>query len=246
MQGPEQGRGSAWSLPGNAGAGVPTATVRSGGLANHEAVTSNAPILPAPHEGLSLHQGPAHILGSILAGLLWGQLSNQERLQELAHKTEVLVEGVEGILKESRESGRQTDRQLGQHPEAAGRSKAQGLLMEGQNRQAGRQAASCSLVTTERRSALPMSPPWSCPGPGCPAFVPLAYWAPAASLCHGAFPQTWLGVLKSGFTESFPWNTLLPFMKGFYFSKKDCGKAFLKSQAFLLGHKCQIYQLLQT
>lgn len=143
MQGPEQGRGSAWSLPGNAGAGVPTAlpaTVRSGGLANHEAVTSNAPILPAPHAGRSLHRGPAHILGSILAGLLWGQLSNQERLQELAHKTEVLVEGVEGILKESRESGRQTDRQLGQHPEAAGRSKAQGLLMEGQaGRQAGRQ-----------------------------------------------------------------------------------------------------------
>lgn len=58
-----------------------------------------------PHWGLSLHQGPAHILGSILAGLLRGQLSNQQGLQELAHEIEVLVEGVEGILKESRRSG---------------------------------------------------------------------------------------------------------------------------------------------
>ena len=58
-----------------------------------------------PHWGLSLHRGPAHILGSILAGLLRGQLSNQQGLQELAHEIEVLVEGVEGILKESRQSG---------------------------------------------------------------------------------------------------------------------------------------------
>ena len=68
-------------------------------------------LLLAPLWGLSLHQGPAHILRSILAGLLRGQLSNQQGLQELAHKTEVLVEGVEGILKENRQSGGQTDRQ---------------------------------------------------------------------------------------------------------------------------------------
>lgn len=155
MQGPEQGRGSAWGPPGNAGARIPTAlpaTVRSGGLANHEVVTSNAPILPAPHEGLSLHRGPAHILGSILAGLLWGQLSNQQRLQELAHKTEVLVEGVEGILKESRELGGQTARQLEQHPEAAGRDRAEGLLMEGQNRQAGRRAGGQLVVQQSQLS----------------------------------------------------------------------------------------------
>lgn len=59
-----------------------------------------------------LHQGPPHILGSILARLLRGQLSNQQGLQELAHEIEVLVEGVEGILKESRQSGGQKDRQL--------------------------------------------------------------------------------------------------------------------------------------
>lgn len=76
-------------------------------------------------------RGPAHILGSILAGLLRGQLSNQQGLQELADKTEVLVEGVEGILRESRQSGGQTDRQLEQHPEAAGRDKVEGLLTEG-------------------------------------------------------------------------------------------------------------------
>lgn len=76
------------------------------------AATGNAPIpssTPPPHWGLSLHWGPAHILGSITAGLLWGQLSNQQGLQELAYKIEVLVEGVEDILKESRQSGGQTD-----------------------------------------------------------------------------------------------------------------------------------------
>lgn len=83
-------------------------------------------------------KGPAHIPGSILAGLLRGQLSNQQGMQELADKTEVRVEGVEGILRESRQSGaqtdRQTDRQLEQHPEAAGRDKVEGLLMGGQSR----------------------------------------------------------------------------------------------------------------
>lgn len=64
---------------------------------------------------------PAHVLGSILTGLLWGQLSNQQGLQELAHEIEVLVEGVEGILKEGQQSGGQTDRQLRRPPEAAGR-----------------------------------------------------------------------------------------------------------------------------
>lgn len=63
-----------------------------------------------PHWQLGLHQGPAHVLGSILAGLLWGQLSNQQGLQELAHKIEVLVEGAEGILQESRQSGGQPAR----------------------------------------------------------------------------------------------------------------------------------------
>lgn len=50
-----------------------------------------------------------------MAGLLRGQLAHQQRLQELAYKTEVLVEGVEGILRESRQSGGQTDRPLQQH-----------------------------------------------------------------------------------------------------------------------------------
>lgn len=87
------------------------------------AADDNAPPIPS--------RGPAHILGSILAGLLRGQLSNQQGLQELADKTEVLVEGVEGVLRESRQSGGQTDRQLEQHPEAAGRDKVEGLLTEG-------------------------------------------------------------------------------------------------------------------
>lgn len=91
---------------------------------------------------LRLHQGPAHIPGSVLAGLLWGQLSDQQGLQELAYKVEVQVEGMEGVLRESRQSGGQTDRQLEQHREAAG--KAEGLLMEGQSRQDGRtESASC-------------------------------------------------------------------------------------------------------
>lgn len=41
------------------------------------------------------------------------------------------MEGVEGVLRESRQSGGQTDRQLEQHPEAAGRDKVEGLLTEG-------------------------------------------------------------------------------------------------------------------
>lgn len=122
---PRAGKGLAWGRPANAGAGVPTAlptTVCPGRDSrpslgprapwdnSNEAATGNAfhPLQP-PHWGLSLHQGPSHILGSILAGLLRGQLSNQQGLQELAHKIEVLVEGVEGILKESRQSGGQTD-----------------------------------------------------------------------------------------------------------------------------------------
>lgn len=66
--------------------------------------------------------GPAHILGSVLAGLLRGQLPDQQGLQELAHEAEVLVEGVEGVLRESRQSGGRTDRQTdcGAAPKAAG------------------------------------------------------------------------------------------------------------------------------
>lgn len=83
------------------------------GLRQMELLLAMPPFPPAPppppHWGLSLHWGPAHILGSITAGLLWGQLSNQQGLQELAYKIEVLVEGVEDILKESRQSGGQTD-----------------------------------------------------------------------------------------------------------------------------------------
>lgn len=45
------------------------------------------------------------------------------------------MEGVEGILRESRQSGGQTDKQLEQHPESAGRDKVEGLLMERQSRQ---------------------------------------------------------------------------------------------------------------
>lgn len=56
-----------------------------------------------PHSGQPL--GPPswatstpHILRPILAGLLRGQLPDQQGPQELAHEAEVLVEGVEGFL----------------------------------------------------------------------------------------------------------------------------------------------------
>lgn len=42
--------------------------------------------------------GRTHFLASVLAGLLRGQLSDQQWLQELAHKIQVAVEGAEGIL----------------------------------------------------------------------------------------------------------------------------------------------------
>lgn len=102
---------------------------------------------------LSLHQGPAHILGSILAGLLRGQLSNQQWLQELAYKIEVLVEGLEGILRESRQSGGQTDRQLEQHPGSAGRGKVEGLLMERQSRQTDGRRVSWLFSNHRNRTA---------------------------------------------------------------------------------------------
>lgn len=64
------------------------------------------PISP-PLEAWPPPWNPTHVLGSILAGLLWGQLSNQQGLQELAYKIEVLMEGAEGILRESQRSGGQ-------------------------------------------------------------------------------------------------------------------------------------------
>ena len=50
----------------------------------------------------SLLQGP-EVLGdlrafaTVQAGLLWGQLTNQQGLQELAHEVQVQMEGTEGI-----------------------------------------------------------------------------------------------------------------------------------------------------
>lgn len=41
---------------------------------------------------------PTHAFATVQAGLLWGQLTNQQGLQELAHKIQVQVEGTEGIL----------------------------------------------------------------------------------------------------------------------------------------------------
>lgn len=78
------------------------------------------PPFPLPPAG-SASTSPAHVLGPVLAGLLGGQLSDEQGLQELAHEAEVLVEGVEGILRESRQSAgladRQTDRPTkGQRP----------------------------------------------------------------------------------------------------------------------------------
>lgn len=57
----------------------------------------------------SLLQGPEVLgdlraLATVQAGLLWGQLTNQQGLQELAHEVKVQVEGPEGILG-SREGG---------------------------------------------------------------------------------------------------------------------------------------------
>lgn len=51
----------------------------------------------------SLLQGPEVLsdlrtFATVQAGLLWGQLTNQQGLQELAHKIQVQVEGTEGIL----------------------------------------------------------------------------------------------------------------------------------------------------
>lgn len=39
-----------------------------------------------------------HALAMVQTGLLWGQLTDQQGLQKLAHKLEVRVEGSEGIL----------------------------------------------------------------------------------------------------------------------------------------------------
>lgn len=47
---------------------------------------------------LALDLGLTHFLASVLAGLLRGQLSDQQWLQELAHEIQVAVEGTEGIL----------------------------------------------------------------------------------------------------------------------------------------------------
>lgn len=47
---------------------------------------------------------PTHAFAAVQAGLLWGQLTNQQGLQELAHKIQVQVEGTEGILG-NREAG---------------------------------------------------------------------------------------------------------------------------------------------
>lgn len=47
---------------------------------------------------------PTHAFAPVQAGLLWGQLTNQQGLQELAHEIQVQVEGTEGILG-NREAG---------------------------------------------------------------------------------------------------------------------------------------------
>lgn len=59
---------------------------------------------PLPFVGLvPLPPSPTYTLATVQAGLLWGQLTNQQGLQELAHEVEVQVEGTKGIL-ESREA----------------------------------------------------------------------------------------------------------------------------------------------
>lgn len=84
-------------------------------------------------------KGPAHIPGSILAGLLRGQVSNQQGMQELADKTEVRVEGVEGILRENRQSGtqthRQTDRQTAGAAPRGSRQRQGGRAVDGRAEQ---------------------------------------------------------------------------------------------------------------
>lgn len=122
---------------------------------------------------------PTHVLGSILAGLLWGQLSNQQGLQELAYKIEVLMEGAEGILRESQRSGGQA----GGSSSTQRRHRRGGRrLTEGQGARGRRR--SCLFRDHIRRapdgSALPTGPAGSSLGLGCPAWSRLACRAPAA------------------------------------------------------------------
>lgn len=106
--------------------------------------------------------GPAHVLGSVLAGLLGGQLPDQQGLQELAHEAEVLVEGMEGVLRESRQSGGQTDRQTAEQQASRGR------LTGGQGRRDS-WARISGLFSGHRTSpgvSLAREPPWSSPALG--------------------------------------------------------------------------------
>ena len=53
---------------------------------------------PPPQPSPPSSCGQTHILATVLAGLLSGQLADQQGLHELAHKIKVAVEGQEGVL----------------------------------------------------------------------------------------------------------------------------------------------------
>lgn len=78
--------GAQWRLllDGPKGSPAPTVVLERGTL----------PSTPNPAQVPS----PTHALATVQAGLLRGQLANQQGLQELPDKVEVRVEGVEGIL----------------------------------------------------------------------------------------------------------------------------------------------------
>ena len=103
------------------------------------------------------------------------------------------MEGVEGILKESRQSGGQTDRWSSTQRQQA-ETKWKGCLWKGRadrHRQAGRQAAGFSAVTEigPHGSALPVSPPWSSPGLGCPNGYPSPARLQLFHATMGSFPK---------------------------------------------------------
>lgn len=142
--------------------------------------------------------GPAHVLGSVLAGLLGGQLSDQQGLQELAHKAEVLVEGTEGILRESRQSGGQTDRQTGRGAAPGGCRRAGGRLTGGHSRQDRRADSAGRSVAAGLAARVSLAQ--ELPGPPGPGALPAR---PSCFAARGPSPHL-LGAYVSGFARRSP------------------------------------------
>lgn len=130
------------------------------------------PSTHTPTGGLASTRAPTHVLGSIVAGLLGGQLSDQQGLQELAHEIEVLVEGAEGILGRA---DSQEDRQM------ADGDKARGPLMEGRGTDGWRISWLFSSHINRAKQVRPAHWPGPVPPrPWEPCWKRSTCWAPAA------------------------------------------------------------------